>query len=74
MSDQKQVEVPIVSTESIGAEWVREAGVEDLLAELVDRGVTPEQAAEGVRRVLEEQSTLPPDLEATLEFSADGDV
>jgi hypothetical protein len=69
MSDDKQLsEVPIVSAESIGAMEVCEAGVEDLFAELVDRGVTPEQAAEGLRRVIEQEATLPPGR------SADGDI
>jgi len=54
MSDEKNTsEVPIVSAESIGAIELCGAGVDELYEELADRGVTPEQAAEGLRRVLE---------------------
>ena len=75
MSDDKQVtDVPIVSAESIGAIELCGAGVDELYEELVDRGVTPEQAAEGLRRVIEQESTLPDDILASLELSVDGDI
>jgi len=74
MSDDKQVEVPIVSAESIGAIELCGAGVDELYEELVDRGVTPEQAAEGLRRVLDAELALSAEVIASLEQSADGDV
>ena len=74
MSDEKQVEVPIVSAESIGAIELCGAGVDELYEELVDRGVTPEQAAEGLRRVLDAELELSAEVIASLKHSADGDI
>jgi len=75
--DEKSVsEVPVVSAESIGAveDMVRDAGLEDLYRELADRGITPEQARDGLRRVIEHDAAVPAEILEALDLSADGDI